>query len=165
MTRMPLLLLMSLLIAGCWYDPEAGTRPIATVKEPEKPEKPLYQRLGGEKGIARIVDEWISRSLDNPRVNFTRHGTDVNWNDSEPGVARLKSAFVQFISAAAGGPSKYEGPEMQRVHQGMKITGGEFDAMKKDLKETLKNLKVGEKEQNDLFKVIESVRKDIVEVP
>ena len=54
---------------------------------------------------------------------------------------------------------------MKSIHQGMQISGGEFDAMKKDLKESLKMLKVGEKEQNELLKIVESVRKDIVEVP
>src|SRR6185503_18295755 len=133
--------LMSLVMAGCWNDPDAGTRPIEVAKEPEKP---LYERLGGEKGIAKIVDEWMGRSLNNPRV---------------------KEGLVQFICEATGGPVKYEGRDMKSVHQGMAISGGEFDAMKKDLKETLKMMKVGEKEQKELFKIIESVRKDIVEVP
>ena len=73
--------------------------------------------------------------------------------------------MVQLISAASGGPQKYEGRDMKSVHQGMQISGGEFDAMKKNLRDVLLALKVGEKEQNELFKVIESVRKDIVEVP
>jgi hemoglobin len=154
--------LMTLMMAGCWFDPDAGTRPITPPKEPEKP---LYDRLGAEKGIQKIVDEWIARSLNDPRVNFIRRGTDKRFTPADSNVLRVKMGFVQMISAASGGSVKYEGRDMKSVHAGMKISGGEFDAMKKDLKETLKFLKVGEKEQNELFKVIESVRKDIVEVP
>ena len=158
--RRAVLVLMSLLAAGCWFDPDAGSRPI--VKEPQRP---LYERLGGEKGITKIIDDWIGRSLNDPPVNFARKGMDVRWTPADSNVARVKMEFVHFISAASGGPQKYEGRDMKSVHQAMQISGGEFDAMKKDLKETLKTMKVGEKEQNELFKIIESVRRDIVEVP
>lgn len=156
------LLLICLATTGCWSDPDAGTRPIEAVKEPEKP---LYERLGAEKGITKIVDEWITRSLNDPRVNFTRKGTDMRWTPADSSITRLKLGFVQFLSAASGGPQKYEGRDMQSFHHGMQISGGEFDAMKKNLKETLKMLKVGEKEQKELFKVVEGVRRDVVEVP
>ena len=162
MRRIGRVLMMCLLLGGCWADPDAGTRPIQPVKEPLKP---LYDRLGGETRIRTIVDEWITRSLNDPRVNFIRRGTDMRWTPTDSNVARLKMAFVEFLSAATGGPVKYEGPDMKSAHQGMQISGGEFDAMKKHLKDTLKMLKTGEKEQNELFKVIESARKDIVEVP
>ena len=73
--------------------------------------------------------------------------------------------MVEFLCAASGGPQKYQGRDMKSVHQGMRISGGEFDAMKKDLKDTLMGMKVSEKEQSELFKVIESVRREIVELP
>ena len=155
-------LLMSLLMAGCWTDPDAGTRPSAVAKEPEKS---LYERLGGEEGISKIVDEWIGRSVNDPRVNFARAGTQRRWVPADSNIAKVKAGFVEFISAACGGAVKYEGREMQSVHQGMQISGGEFDAMKKDLKETLKGMKVKEREQKELFRIVESVRKEIVEVP
>jgi hemoglobin len=162
MGRVPLLLLLSLIVGGCWFDPADGTRPIA---QPKEPEKALYARLGGEKGITRIVDEWIARSVNDPRVNFTRKGTSAQWVPADSNIAKLKAGMVQFLCAASGGAQNYEGRDMKSVHQGMQISGGEFDAMKKDLKETFKILKVEEKEQKELFKVIEAVRKDIVEVP
>jgi len=162
MGRVSLLLLMSLIVAGCWFDPGDGTRPIAPPKEPEKS---LYERVGGEKGITRIVDEWVARILNDPRVNFMRKGASAQWVPADSNILKLEAGLVQFLCAASGGPQKYEGRDMKSLHQGMQISGGEFDAMKKDLKETLKMLKVGEKEQRELLKVIEAVRKDIIEVP
>src|SRR5215208_3732021 len=102
------LFLMSLLIGGCWNDPDAGTRAIEVAKEPEKP---LYERLGGEKGIAKIVDEWMGRSLNNPRVNFARRGTEMRWTPADSNIARVKLGLVEFISAESGGAVKYEGRE------------------------------------------------------
>src|SRR5881628_904259 len=148
---------LCLTLAGCWFDSADGARPISPPKEPVRS---LYERLGGENRIAKIVDEWISRSLNDPRVNFIRRGTDMPWRPADSNVAQVKRGFTEFFCAARGGRQKYEGRDMKSVHMGMKISGGEFDAMKKDLKETLKMLKVGDKEQNELFKVIESVRKD-----
>lgn len=156
------LLLMSLLMAGCWFDGSLAERPISAPKEPEKS---FYERLGQEKGITKIVNEWMARTLNDPRVNLIRKGTQMPWTAADSNVARFKAGMVEFLCEKSGGPQKYHGRDMKSVHQGMQISGGEFDAMKKDLKETLKMLKVGEKEQNELFKVIESVRKDIVEVP
>src|SRR4051812_27376808 len=38
-------------------------------------EKTLLERIGGEEGIARLVDDMIPRAVNDPRVNFSR--TDV----------------------------------------------------------------------------------------
>jgi len=162
MRRSVLLLMLILLSAGCWFDNHAGERPIAEAQEPPKP---LYERLGQEKGIGRIVDEWTSKTLNDPRVNFIRRGTEVRWTPADSNIAHFRAQMVQFLCAAGGGPQKYEGRDMKSLHQGMQISGGEFDAMKKDLKDTLIAQKIGGKEQNELLKIIESVRKDIVEVP
>src|SRR5260221_10517765 len=47
----------------------AGDKP---AKAPEK--KPLYERLGGEAGINQIVDDFTTRVLADPRVNWQRKG-------------------------------------------------------------------------------------------
>jgi hemoglobin len=162
MRRLGLLLLLGVLSGGCWSDEGLGERPLTPVKAPERS---LYERLGKEEGIARIVDEWMAQSVTDPRVNFVHKGTDVRWTPTEANLTRLKTGMVKFLCERTGGPLRYDGRDMKSVHQGMQISGGEFDAMKKDLKDTLKLLKVKEKEQNELFKVVESVRRDIVEVP
>ena len=59
MARVGVALLMSLLLAGCWFDDRGGERPIA---QPKDPPKSLYERLGKEKGIAWIVDEWTTHA-------------------------------------------------------------------------------------------------------
>jgi hemoglobin len=107
----------------------------------------------------------IDRTLAAPQVNFTRKGTDHRWVPADSNVEHVKMRLVEFISAASGGTQEYQGRDMKSVHAGMRISGGEFDAMIKDLKETLIDLNVGENEQKDLFKVIESARKEIVELP
>src|SRR5688572_18569976 len=36
--------------------------------------KSLYDRLGGEKGLTAIVNDFVNRALEDPRVNWERKG-------------------------------------------------------------------------------------------
>src|SRR5580658_5272636 len=36
--------------------------------------KSLFERLGSMDGVQAITDDWVTRMLADPRVNFTRHG-------------------------------------------------------------------------------------------
>jgi hemoglobin len=131
-------------------------------KAPAAP-KSLYERLGGEAAVKAVVDDFVARAAADPKVNFTRKGTAVEWEATPGNVARLKKSLVQLIGAVTGGPQKYQGRSMKDAHRGMKISDAEFNALAADLKATLDKLKVPSKEQDELFKIIESTRKDIVE--
>jgi hemoglobin len=127
--------------------------------------KPLYERLGGQKAITAVVDDFVARAAGNPKVNFTRKGTNVEWEPSEQNVKVLKKHLVQLVSMVTGGPKKYEGRDMKTVHRGMMISDEEFDALAGDLIATLKKFKVPKPEQDELVKIVASTRKDIVERP
>src|SRR5918993_1669299 len=70
--------------------------------------KSLYERLGGEKGLTAIVDDFVTRVLADPRVNWerkgiTRGGLSLHRNESVAGdpnpqnVDRLKKHLRQFF--------------------------------------------------------------------
>jgi hemoglobin len=162
MAMLGMMISFSALGLGCWSDGQEGERP---VEKPKHPPKPLYERLGREKGIRKIVDDFAPRALANPRINFTRKGTPAEWKPTDESIAHIKEMMFLQIGEASGGPQRYTGRDMKSVHQGMRISGYEFDLLKRELKESLKHLKVKDEDQRDLFKIIESVRKDIVEVP
>jgi hemoglobin len=134
----------------------------------------LFDRLGGEKGIAAIVDDFTPRVLQDPRVNwqrkdvkgtfsFLRKGSDaLPWPVTDENVAYLKKHLVQFFVLATGGPAHYDGKEMKSAHAGMRIGNPEFDAALGDLKASLDRLKIPNKEQKELLAVIESTRPQIV---
>ena len=135
---------------------------------------PLYERLGGEKGIAAIVDDFVTRALADPRVNWERKGVEsggvlgfreksMYWNPTGDNVNRLKKHLAQFLTLATGGPPTYEGKEMKEAHAGKKITNAEFDASIGDLKATLDKLGVAIDEQKELLAVVESTRPQVVE--
>lgn len=125
--------------------------------------KSLYERLGGARAIHAVVEDFVGRAARNPKVNFTRKGTSVEWSATPENVALLKKHLVQFVSLATGGPKKYEGRDMKAAHKGMEITDAEFDALAADLKATLDKFKVPAREQKELLTIVGSTRKDIVE--
>jgi hemoglobin len=127
--------------------------------------KPLYERLGGQKAITAVIDDFVARAAGNPKVNFTRKGTAVEWEPSEENVKVLKKHLVQLVSKVTGGPQKYEGRDMKTAHRGMMISDDEFDALAGDLIATLNKFKVPKQEQDELVKIVASTRKDIVERP
>ena len=133
----------------------------------------LFDRLGGEAGIAAIVEDFLPRALQDPRVNWQRkgikrggisihRGQSMAWTASPQNVASLKKHFVQFLALATGGAPRYEGKEMKSAHAGMHITNPEFEAALGDLKASLDKLQIPNKEQKELLAIIESTRPQIV---
>ncbi len=123
--------------------------------------KTLWDRLGGEANVAKVVDDFVNTAGKDPKVNFWRDPTRV---PSKEEVADLKTKLVEFVSSATGGPLNYEGKPMKDAHKGMKITNEEFDAAAKDLKDAL--VKNGAKADDvaAVLKAVDGTRKDIVEV-
>lgn len=133
----------------------------------------LYARLGGDEGVKAIVDDFVDRAMHDPRVNWDRNGVtkggilhrdkSVTWNPTPEKIAEMKKHIVQFIALSTGGPAHYDGKEMKGAHAGMKISNPEFDAAVGDMKASLDNVHVPEKEQRELLAIIESTRTQIVE--
>jgi hemoglobin len=131
----------------------------------------LYDRLGAETGIVKIVDDFIPRALQDPRVNWDRSGVTtgnifhkrpVKWSPTPDNVAGLKKHMVEFFALATGGPAHYTGREIQSAHAGMKISNPEFDAAVGDLKASLDRLQIPNEEQKELLAIVESTRPQIV---
>ena len=159
-------------------DPEADQRAEMRVghddrggSKPTGEQGTLFKRLGGTAGIQAIVDDMTARSINDPRVNFSRSSVKSSWlgkkypewDASPQNVDRFKQHMVEFITLASGGPAEYTGREMRAVHAGMKITNNEFDAMVGDIKTSMDKLAIPAREKRDLLAIVETTRKQIVE--
>src|SRR5262249_7890975 len=94
----------------------------------------LWKRLGGGEKNNKVVDDFVAAIAKDDKVNVTRNG---KYKLDDDKVAALKKSLVAFMSAATGGPTKYEGKSMKEVHKDMGITDAEFDAAAKHLKDAL----------------------------
>jgi hemoglobin len=117
--------------------------------------KPLWARLGGEKGVTKVVDDFMTLAAADPKVNFTRDGKYKIDKD------KLRTALVAQISSLTGGPLKYD-KDMKAVHKDMNITDAEFTAAVNDLKTALKQNGVASDDARDVLEAVEDMRKDIV---
>ena len=122
-------------------------------------EKSLYERLGGVKPISLVVDDFINRLVANDILNANpmikagrKHSPD----------AYLKFQVTNMVCQATGGPCVYTGLGMKESHTHMNITENEWQVMRDEFKKTLDKFQVPEKEQKELFDIVESTKKDIV---
>lgn len=133
------------------------------IVDPNTVIRPLWERLGGEPALTLVVDDFFTRVARNPNVNFTRKGAGKEWAGTPEEITRLKRRLIQFISSVSEGPEKYDGKSMKAAHEGMKITEAEFTALVADFKASMDQLKVNIREQEEILKLINSTKNDIVE--
>jgi len=122
----------------------------------------LYDRLGGEAAIAAVVDTLVALASADTELNFTRQGTENEWEATPENVALFKTHMVQFVGQATGGPQVYEGRDMATAHAGMQITDDEFDRLAGHLEAALDAHDVPEAEKQELFAIVETTRSAIV---
>jgi truncated hemoglobin YjbI len=89
---------------------------------PDKPAS-LYTRLGGYDAIAAMVDDLLPRLRSDELLSrFWVSPRSVDTHNRERQLA------VDFIAAAAGGPTFYLGRDMKASHKGMGITKADYAA-------------------------------------
>src|SRR5262249_13974812 len=146
-------------------------RPVRTADQPTAPApgaapgpsplaKTLWDRLGGEANVKRVVDDFVATAVPDPAVNFLRDG---KYKPDGAALAALKRHRVQFISLATGGPMEYEGKNMKEVHQGMGISNAEFDAAATHLRRALEKNGARPEDVRDVMAAVGGTRRDIVE--
>jgi hemoglobin len=121
-------------------------------------DKTLYERLGGKKAIAKVVDEFVSRVAMDARINhyFAQTAADP------ARMKKFKLNLVYQICQATGGPFRYTGKNMKDAHAGMGITSADFNALVEDLSGALDKFKVQDKEKNELLGALAPMKSDIV---
>lgn len=149
-----------------------GTRKDIVEAKGEKPAEPstpkpsgtttLWDKLGGQKNVAKVVDDLFASAGADPKVNFFR---DKDFRPTAEEVAALKKKVIEFFSAATGGPLKYNGKDMKTAHKGMKITDAEFDAFAGHLKAALEKNGAAPEDVKTVMDAVGGTRKDIVEKP
>jgi hemoglobin len=126
----------------------------------EEPKMPsLYERLGGVYAIAAVVDDFIDRVMDDPRLNANPKVNEAHHRVSRAG---FKYLVTEQVCAAAGGPQRYTGKSMADSHAHLDITEQEWQAFLDDFRQTLDKFRVPQAERTELFAIVDSTKKDIV---
>jgi hemoglobin len=120
-------------------------------------ESSLYSRLGGYDAIAIATDELLKRLQADPQLGDYWKGASAD------NRRRARQLIVDFMAEASGGPAFYTGRDMLRSHQGMGISGPDWDVFMRHAAETLDYLGVGAHETDQVLGFFTSLRSDIVE--
>src|SRR5215472_11809600 len=130
-----------------------------TSSEETSAQKSLYDRLGGVYAIAAVMDDFINRIMDNPRMNANPKVDEAHHRVAKAG---FKYLVTEMVCWAAGGPQKYTGKTMRESHEHLEITENEWQVFLKDLQTSLDHFHVPPAEQQELFAIVASTKGDIV---
>ncbi len=115
--------------------------------------KSLYEKFGGETGIAAVVDTFY---------DYMMKDDDVNHFFSETNMKKQRQHQTNFISFVLGGPKKYDGKNMREAHAHLKLTDKEFNIVAKHLTEALKFHGVGDDDISAVMKVVATTHDDVL---
>ena len=125
-----------------------------------KPDKSLYERLGGIFAIALVVDHFSDGVVKNPIVGQTSKNPQLReWHtknlDRLPGLKFMRTLWVANVS---GGPFQFAATEpgktplgLEEAHRDLKITPAEFDEVAAELGRTLDFAKVPKREKDEVL--------------
>jgi hemoglobin len=129
---------------------------------PPPPVASLYERLGKKEALAGVVDELMGNVLADNRIGkpFDKVRKDKNR------AKQLAARMVAELCVVAGGPDcAYDGKSMKDAHDGMNITGAQWDAFIEDLTIAMKTRGVDDAATKELVDKLEQQVKGDVVVP
>ncbi|MEP6504112.1 MAG: group 1 truncated hemoglobin [Betaproteobacteria bacterium] len=115
----------------------------------------LYLALGGQAGIARIVDDFVPRLVADPRTGEFFKKTNQ---------AHLKEMLALQFCTVSGGGCVYTGIPMKTAHQDMDISKGDFNALVEVLQKSMSAQGVAFSTQNQLLARLAPMHRDIINV-
>ena len=124
---------------------------------PDQPAS-LYTRLGSYDAIAAMVDDLLPRLRSDELLS--RFWVSPRSADTHN---RERQLAVDFIAAAAGGPTCYLGRDMKMSHKGMGITKADYAAFMRCLAVSLDTFEVSDPERSEVVAFITSLEPEIVE--
>jgi hemoglobin len=137
-----------------------GTNKAYAQAQQSKPDKSLYERLGGIFAIALVVDHFSDALIKNPIVGKQSKNPQLaEWHskslDRLPGLKWMRTLWVAQVS---GGPYQFQATKpgktqlgLEEAHRNLKITPAEFDEVAAELGRTLDFAKVPKREKDEVL--------------
>lgn len=113
----------------------------------------LYRGLGGEEGIARIVDGMVDRAYADDRIKKKFDGVNPK---------ALKESIRKQFCQLSGGPCVYDGETMAKSHAHLALDKADFNALVEDLQFAMDDQQVPFTVQNRLLALLAPMHRDII---
>lgn len=118
-------------------------------KQPDE----LYQELGAQAGVARLVDALIVEIKANPRVMIFFQDTQFDY---------FRDRLIEDICVRSGGPCTYQGLSMADAHSGMAIRESEFNYFVEDTQKAMQAVGLKTSTQNKLLALLALERSEVI---
>lgn len=128
----------------------------AVASSPAFADDTLYRQFGGKAGVARVIDDFYDRMLDDPRTKSFFEGASI---------PHIEKMLNQQFCALMGGPCVYTGRSMKRAHEGLGIDGAAFAAGIDDLKLAMEKNHIPADAQKKLLGKLMPMAHDIQDRP
>lgn len=113
----------------------------------------LYEKLGGQDAIMKVVDVFYEKVLADETVNHFFKETDME---------KQRRHQSLFISWALGGPNQYSGRSMELAHKGMNLNDEHFGAIANHLAASLREFNVSDQDINEVLEKLTTMKNDIL---
>ena len=121
----------------------------AVINEPD-----LYQRIGGNKGVTDLVNEWVAAALADGRLTSALGGN----NPKPAAVAKIKKDLTTEVCELSDGPCKLADPK--KLPEALGLPDEKFVVFADHLVRSMDKLKIREREKNELLGRIGEIRVD-----
>jgi len=115
----------------------------------------LYERLGGQSGIAAIVEDIWKNHISNPLIKQRYEASDPE---------NVKRLVREMFGAGTGGPETYTGKDMLSAHKGMNISDEEFVAVIDDVLDAMDKNNAEQPEKDEVLCILYSMKGEIAHV-
>ncbi|MEC5128636.1 group 1 truncated hemoglobin [Verrucomicrobiales bacterium BCK34] len=119
----------------------------------KKEDGSIYDRIGGEEGIEKLINSFYERVLKDPMLAPYFEGVPMDK------LARMQR---EFFAMATGGPAEYTGRPLAHVHQHLKIKKPVFQRFTEHLLTTLEE--TTDLSNDDIMNLISRVNVEIDEI-
>jgi hemoglobin len=126
---------------------------LSALAQPAFADTTLYDDLGGDAGLTRIVNASVDNYLADPRIK------DIF---SESNIDRIRMELKDQFCQLAGGPCVYKGHDMVAAHKGLHLTNANFNALVEDLQDAMTKCDIAFATQNRLLALLAPYQHQVV---
>ncbi|XXE15026.1 group 1 truncated hemoglobin [Pseudomonas sp. Z1-12] len=127
---------------------------LSACSQPLSRDDSLYQDLGAQAGITRIVEGMLLNIARDERIVERFRKIDIE---------RLRDKLIEQFCLETGGPCTYTGDSMAESHKGQNISRSDFNALVEDLIAAMDEQRVPVPVQNRLIARLVPMRGEIIE--
>lgn len=116
----------------------------------------LYDRLGGQAGIDKLVNRIVELHLQNEVAGPRYRALD------DEAIDHAREMVKEFLAAGSGGPVEYSGRSMIETHTGMNVNAAEYVAVVDDIMQAMNEMDYPDPVRNEVLGIAYSLKEEII---